>query len=633
MSAYEVEHVENAVEEHAVVLEGKGALGRDALEDRQSPRERRAAERLDEAADPLELFGAGGRIPGEHLVERRRLGSGEIDALEQLVHGVADLARRETAPAGDAAAPVDGPESREPLGVEAVRAALEQRERAVGEPTHALGRNDDRLERRQQWHDGRRRLGRGLEEGELALLGQLRRGDFDLRLVAVDPQPEPRLIPHDLAALELLDFEPVQDPSDRRACVTLFGVDGAGNDQLVDRAGHRHVVEAQPFRLVGRQLRVAHLVVRERRLPPTRRRIGDLEAEAAVRETDDLLAGRLRPLPARIGDDDHLELEPLGRVDRQQPDGTRSFLLRDRLQLLDPRRVLLEHEADEALDVRAAQLLVGTREPRELAQVGVAAAPVPLREHREVVVVLDEDLLAETFEPDGPRNRSQPVVALTEGLQQPPIALRQPGGETLFEPGEKGPLRRRAPQQHERVVGDADERRGQHGDERLVVVPVVQEAQVREEVAHLLLAEVSAARRPVGRQAGGAQLLLVLLGIRPGSEEDDDLARLRLTGVDELLHPSRDGLRLASAPAVRCVLVARLVGDEQLDRRSARRIGEPPRGDEPLELVAESRRELVEWTPPSEGPPQRLRITEKGNRRLGEIDPAAIRVDARNVCP
>ena len=88
-------------------------------------------------------------------------------------------------------------------------------------------------------------------------------------------------------------------------------------------------------------------------------------------------------------------------MDREQPDRVGPLLLRDRLQLARADRLLVADEADEALDVAAAQLLVRAREPRELAQVRVAAAAVPARQHGEVVVVRGDDLLAEPLE----RNR------------------------------------------------------------------------------------------------------------------------------------------------------------------------------------------------------------------------------------
>ena len=99
--------------------------------------------------------------------------------------------------------------------------------------------------------------------------------------------------------------------------------------------------------------------------------------------------------------------------------------------------------------------------------------------------------------------------------------------------------------QHERVVRDADERRGQHGGERLVVVAVAEQAQVHEQVDHLLLAEVAPAGRAERRQPERAELLLVPLGVGAGREEEDDLARLGRAGVDELADAPRDVLRLA----------------------------------------------------------------------------------------
>ena len=121
--------------------------------------------------------------------------------------------------------------------------------------------------------------------------------------------------------------------------------------------------------------------------------MGDLEAEAAVRQAENLVARGTR-VATCVGDDDHLELEPLGRVDGQQADDVGVFFLRDRFQLTRADRVLLADETDEAFDVTAAQLLVRAREPRELAHVRVTAPSVGLREDGEVVVVLEHDLLA-----------------------------------------------------------------------------------------------------------------------------------------------------------------------------------------------------------------------------------------------
>src|SRR5207237_2238249 len=95
---------------------------------------------------------------------------------------------------------------------------------------------------------------------------------------------------------------------------------------------------------------------------------------------------------------DALELQTLRRVDGQQPDGVRAFLLRDRLELAGADSLLVADEADEAFDVRAAQLLVRAREPGELADVRVPPPAVPLGEDGEVIVVLGDDPLAQALE-------------------------------------------------------------------------------------------------------------------------------------------------------------------------------------------------------------------------------------------
>ena len=58
--------------------------------------------------------------------------------------------------------------------------------------------------------------------------------------------------------------------------------------------------------------------------------------------------GRLR---AGVGDHDDLELEPLRGVDREQPDRVAALLLRDRVRLLRPERLLPLDEAHEPLEV------------------------------------------------------------------------------------------------------------------------------------------------------------------------------------------------------------------------------------------------------------------------------------------
>ena len=99
-------------------------------------------------------------------------------------------------------------------------------------------------------------------------------------------------------------------------------------------------------------------------------------------------------------------------MDRQQPHRARALLLGDRLELRGAGGLLVGDEAEEALEVAAAQLLVRAREPHQLAQVRVAALAVRPCEHGEVVVVLGDDLLAEPLEGDTHRRGGEPLVAL-----------------------------------------------------------------------------------------------------------------------------------------------------------------------------------------------------------------------------
>ena len=132
------------------------------------------------------------------------------------------------------------------------------------------------------------------------------------------------------------------------------------------------------------------------------------------------------------------------------------------------------------------------------------------------------------------RRRDEPLVALLERAEQPLVARRRDAGQRALEPAKSGrrPASRRSSTSasfETPTNGDAST-----ASERLVVVAVVQQAQVREQVDDLLLAEVAAAGRAVGRQAERAQLLLVPLGVGAGGEEQHDLARRRRAGVDEL---------------------------------------------------------------------------------------------------
>ena len=112
------------------------------------------------------------------------------------------------------------------------------------------------------------------------------------------------------------------------------GIDRARDDQPVDRPRHRDVVEAQPLGLAPRPCALPG--------PPRRRTrrarllvIGSatLKPKRPSESARISCARRRRPVAACVGDDDDLELEALGGVDRQQPHRVGALLLRDRLEL------------------------------------------------------------------------------------------------------------------------------------------------------------------------------------------------------------------------------------------------------------------------------------------------------------
>ncbi len=95
---------------------------------------------------------------------------------------------------------------------------------------------------------------------------------------------------------------------------------------------------------------------------------------------------------------------------------------------------------DEPLDVRAAQLLVGAREPHQLAQVRVAPLAVPAGEHREVVVVSGDDLLAEPLEARARRRGDEPLVPLLERAHEALVVVGQSLGQRALDAGEERAL-------------------------------------------------------------------------------------------------------------------------------------------------------------------------------------------------
>jgi hypothetical protein len=78
--------------------------------------------------------------------------------------------------------------------------------------------------------------------------------------------------------------------------------------------------------------------------------------------------------------------------------------------------------------------------------------------------VVGDDPLAELLEREPVRGLAKPLVALEEGAAEVPVALRQISREPALEGLEERSPRGGGAQEHERVVRQPDERRGEHGD-------------------------------------------------------------------------------------------------------------------------------------------------------------------------
>jgi hypothetical protein len=445
-----------------------------------------------------------------------------------------------------------------------------------------------------------------VEQRELQLVGVDNRDLCGLRLVArrrepIHGQEEARLVAlqFDRRVARIHDgvvgLEPIEHPADgRRAIGCTPRVDGTGHDEPVDRPRHSDVIEAKPLvpLLPGRG--VLDIVPGENALASPARRVHHPKTEASVGERDDLVrAVRAAGVAPRVRDDHDLELETFRSVNREEANRSAPLLLGDCLELLRPQRVLLPHETHEPLDVGAPDSLVVAGEPSELAHVGEAACAVPARQDGEVVVVLGDDSLAQLLEPDAVRRAHETLVALEKRTQQALVALGKMLREPALERREERTAWRVAARENERVVRDADERRGEHRRQGDVVVAVVEEPEVGEQVDDLLLPEVATTGRAVRGQSLSPEGLLVSLRVRSGSEEHDDLAGLGLTGVNELPDARRNLPSFTRAPVDIRTGEGRLVRHEKLDGMSEHGVREFSRCGEGLVVLSERVAEQV----------------------------------------
>ena len=389
--------------------------------------------------------------------------------LQQQVHGVSQLHRRHALAVRTYRNAFRKPQH--PLRIEAVAAAVVQRQPAVGHPSQ---RHQRRRVHRCQIRQPRSRL---LQRGEqVQLVGQILL-DVGVRLGRpCHAHLHPR--PADLD--QPLRVEPdVEHPAERRDRRLVVGLGhAAADDQVLPRPRHGDVVAAPALLLLGPLLELGQLL-------ETQRRPGDAGVGAGPKcdpavAIDEYIG---RPSSARpatgVGDHHHRELEPLGGVDRHQQHRV-AALVRDRRLALARRQVgLLLEEAHESLQVGAAQLLVLACQPNQLAHVGQAAIAVLPRQQRQIEVMLGDDRLAQPLQAQPGQSLHQPVVAQLEGLTEAVVVLGQ-----RLRPARRleGADRRRPagrqPDQGETVVGDADKRRSQHRQQRPVVGAVDQQPQV-----------------------------------------------------------------------------------------------------------------------------------------------------------
>ena len=169
------------------------------------------------------------------------------------------------------------------------------------------------------------------------------------------------------------------------------------------------------------------------------------------------------------------------------------------------------------------------------------------------------------------RELEQAVVALSEGHREAPVALGQVARQPALHAAEDGLALRVGSDQDQGVVRQADEGGRQHGEQRLVVVAVLQQPEVGEEVDDLLLAEVVPPGGAIRRQTDGSELFLEPFRVRACREEQHDLAGCCIAGVDELADALGDVPRLRAPPVDACLRCRALVRDEQLERVPKRR--------------------------------------------------------------
>ena len=269
------------------------------------------------------------------------------------------------------------------------------------------------------------------------------------------------------------------------------------------------------------------------------------------------------------------ELEALGGVDRHQRDRVLGASRRS-VRLAQVALVAEPHLVDEAREIGAAIALVGAGRAQQLAYVAEAALAVGRGQAGQLVVVLGDDALEQRRQPQLAAGAHEAVVELLEALHERAIGLGEPFQLSQLDRPVERRLRSR-PQRGQPVVGDADERRGEHHEQRVVVEAVAQQREIGAQVAHLLRAVEAAAELAVRRQADVLERGGIRGCVARGAQQDRDVARCDAAAVDELAQAAGERDRLELARRARAHRPLGAGHEVQLDRRLVDRPDRPQR--------------------------------------------------------
>ena len=286
----------------------------------------------------------------------------------------------------------------------------------------------------------------------------------------------------------------------------LAGVERAAHDQVV--AGARHADVLQPARLLalGLTLGSGHFGVAERWAQEA---VAGSTARSAMRPPESTRMSRVcrdARVAAAVGQRHHVELEPLGRVHRHEHDRVAR----------PPRRSPPRPRAPAARPARRRSARTppgrGRAPPRSRPPGDPACAGWRSGGRRRASPGRPGRSRARPRSGRSRRSSDTSADARTSRANRCPNAsasrrssgVRPGGGSSRSSGGEDRPPDRRATHAPEAVVRHPDERRGQHRQQRDVVVAVADQAQVGEHVA-----TPAAGRSSRGRwrapSAGGAR--------------------------------------------------------------------------------------------------------------------------------